>query len=192
MVVWNLHLGSGPDPQSRLNPMWRSLLPTLAIVAVCVSCVGGLDEMASDDSEPLSFLSDEDMVTWLFECVVAAGHRAELKGDAITGRLSISSQSTSEEELQLFSESMAECQASAREAGLMRPVGYVKTEAEWQSEYARRLASAECLTEAGYTVDGPPSFEAYVDEDGLWSPHTAALEGLSLPELKELFEACPQ
>ncbi len=156
-----------------------------------IACTNSAEEEATPNQGDSAYLLDDDLTIWLYDCIVEAGLNPELQLDWPYGA-QIASNTFTEADATLYDKTLSDCQARAREEGVARPLDYVKTEADWAVEYDRRLTSHSCLQDAGYDVEDPPSLAAYVDGDGIWSPHTRLLSGLGPVEAEQLFYECPQ
>ncbi len=173
---------------------WRrfALAPAfLMLVGGSAACTESGGEDPPSTVEVSDFLIDDDLTIWLYDCIVEAGLNPELQLDTPYGAV-IASNTFTEADLNLYQRTSSDCEARAREQGVARPLDYVKTEADWAAEYDRRLTAHSCLQVAGYDVEDPPSLAAYVDGEGLWSPHTVLLAGLGPTEAEQLFYECRQ
>ncbi|NOX31671.1 MAG: hypothetical protein GXP35_16740 [Actinobacteria bacterium] len=150
---------------------------------------------SGDDPSPAgavsTYLIDDDMTIWLYDCLVEAGLNPVLQLDTPYGAV-IASNTFTEADLNLHRATFSDCEARSREEGVARPLNYVKTEADWAAEYDRRIEAHSCLQDAGYNVEDLPSLAVYVEGDGIWSPHTVPLLGLGLIEAEQLFYECRQ
>lgn len=65
------------------------------------------------------------------------------------------------------------------------------TEAQYEHLYNALLESKKCLANNGYSTPPAPTFAAFVDSKGMWSPF-AELDDISARDFTELERHCPQ
>ncbi len=122
--------------------------------------------------------ADEELVAHQKSCLQVAGYTFTVASD---GRFEPSTGT----DMAAFADALRDCTSEA----LGDAYGWSPTADELEALYARQLDVVACLENEGYSIDGIPTKDSYVDAGGSWTPYDGlAIDGDTQIELKR---ACP-
>jgi len=173
-------------------------LPRVASIALAIGILAGVVGVVAGcagappapevSSPPLSFDAgvDANYGIDMVQCLNDKGWPATVGPDR-----SVRIENVPEDQQIVYND---EYDACSRDLGFADPVPTL-TESQLSELYLHVLWANQCLLDAGYAPDAPPSEQAFIDGYGsngfVWTPHDSAGVGMGPEDLQRMFEACP-
>lgn len=170
---------SATDRHDRLRPRLAYMALAGCMVLLFTACT---PTAGTSSPPPTNPSSSEHAFELVVDCMTDRGWEVEVNsaGDGFQVDVPAAQQD-------IYASDTSEC------GELAVPNYDAMTDAQWRDWYGMAMDSAECLTDAGFSVVDQPTLQRFISEGG-WSPYDQlVLSGtLTGPRLNEVSEACPQ